>query len=185
MKKYLSTRLPAINDVVLVLALTAFVVYGRSIYIFIWKLPSWLKLLTVGEMLIVLSYSFVFSLMETIGIVLVLLIISFILPATWYRNAFTVRSVWVVLVCLGSLLVLFGLFGMLSRDLVITLPLWSAITVGLAGLAVFAAPRLRFMGTAALWLSDRTIVFLYLFIPASAVGLIVAAIRLIFLYTAR
>lgn len=180
MKKFLFARIPAINDVVLVFAFTAFLVYGRTIYVFIWKLPSWLKLLTVGEILIVLSYSFVLSLFETTAIVFALLVIGFILPAAWFRNSFVARGVWVVFVCLVSLMILFGFFGILFPNIAQILPRWSAITVGLALLAAFTAPRLRFMRAAALGISDRTIIFLYLFIPASVVGLITTAIRLMF-----
>lgn len=185
MKKFLSTRIPTINDIVLVTAFTALLVYGRAIYVFVWKFPSFLMLFTVGEISIILSYSFVFSMMETVGVILVLLIISFILPATWFRNTFAVCGIWVVFVCLGSIWILFGFYSILFRNISSVLPPWSAITVGLAGLAAFAAPRLRFMRAATLWLSDRTIIFLYLFIPASVAGLIVAAIRLIFLYNLR
>lgn len=182
MKKFLSARVPSINEIVLVFAFTAFLVYGRALYVFIWKLPSWLKLLTTGEILIVLSYSLVLSLAETAAIALALLMISFILPANWFRNSFAVRGVWIAFVCLVSLIALFGFFDILFPHIVKILWRWSAVTIGMAFLAAFIAPRVHFMRVASLWFADRTIIFLYLLIPASVIGLIVTAIRLIMVY---
>jgi hypothetical protein len=180
MKRILSNRIPAGNDILLLFAFTAFLIYGRTLFIFVWKLPSWLKLLTVNEMLPILSYSFSFNLLETAGVVLALLVIGFILPPAWFRNSFVVRGVWTVFVILVSLMILLGFLNVLMVNISNVLVWWTGATVVLAVLAAFAAPRLRLMRSAALWFAEQTIIFLFLLMPASLIGLIVVAARNIF-----
>ena len=179
-KSQLLKRIPPFNDILLVSAFTALLVYGRMLYIFTWKLPSWLKFLTVGEMLSVLSYSLSFVLLETAGIVLVLVLISFLLPQAWFRDVFVIRSVWMVAIWLVSLMVFFERLSELGLDLLVVLYLWTGITLAVALAVAFLATRVRFMRSLATWIADRAVIFLFIFVPASLIGTIVVAARNIF-----
>jgi len=180
MKKILADRIPSSGDIWLVFAFAALFVYGRMLFVFTWKIPAWLKLMTVEEILPILAYALMFSLFEAIAIVLALAVIAFILPPTWFRNSFGAIGVWVVFIYGLSLSVLFAMQAVLINNIAVILVWWTVGTVVLALLAAFAVLRLRFLRTAALWIADRAIIFLYIFVPASLACLIVVIIRNLF-----
>jgi hypothetical protein len=182
MKQDIFKRFPPFKDVLPVFAFVAFLVYGRLIYIYAWKLPSWLMFLMPGEMLSILSYALAFALLESIGITLFLLSISFILPSKWFRDVFIVRSVWLTAAWLVSLMLYFQRLSGLGLGLTILVYFytWIAVTIGIAILASFVAGRVRFIRTVTLWFAEQTIIFLFLLMPASLIGLIVVAARNIF-----
>jgi hypothetical protein len=174
-------RFPSLGEIIQAFAFTAFLVYGRMLFIFVWKLPSWLMYLTVGEIFSILSYSLFFAVLECLGLTLILAGICFILPAKWFRDAFVVRSTWLVAVWLISLMLYFARMSALGLELGLTvveyLYSWTFVTLGIAALVVYASTRIRIMRTSALWFADRTIIFLFVLIPASLVGLIVVLYR--------
>jgi hypothetical protein len=174
-------RFPSPGEMIQAFAFIAFLVVGRLLYIFAWKLPSWLMYLTVGEIFSVLSYSLFFAMLECLELTLILLAICFALPAKWFKDAFVVRSVWLMTVWLVSLMIYFARMSALGLELGLTvveyLYPWTFVTLGIAALAAFASSRVRFMRTAALWFADRTIIFLFVFVPAALVGLIVVLFR--------
>ncbi len=170
-------RFPKITDIIPVFAFTAFLVYGRMLYTFVWKLPSWLKFLTVGEILSNLSYALMHSMLETLGIVLFLLAVSFVLPSAWFRDVFVPRGVWTLSVWFVSWAIYFSRLSKVGSDFIAYLYLWTAITVVIALFAAFVAARTRWMRSAALWFADRAVIFLFIFIPASFVGALVVAVR--------
>jgi hypothetical protein len=174
-------RIPGFGEILPTFAFIAFLVYGRMLYIFAWKLPSWLMNLTMGEIFSVLSYSLVFAVLECLGLTLILLVICFVLPAKWFRDDFIVRSTWLMTVWLVSMMIYFARMSSLGLELGLTVvdyiyP-WIFVTLGMAALAGFASTRVRFMRTVAAWFADRTIIFLFIFLPASLVGLIVMVFR--------
>ncbi len=173
-------RFPKLNEILPVLAFTSFLVYGRMFYVFVWKMPSWLKFLTAEEILSGISYSLAFDLLESLSLTLLLVAISFILPSPWFRDVFVTRSTWLMTVWMVSLMIYFDRLSKLGLDFLIWLIPWTAVTLIVALLAAFFAANVRVMHRAALWIADRTIVFLFLFIPASLVGAVVVATRNIF-----
>jgi hypothetical protein len=182
MKLDILKRFPPFKDVLPVFAFTALLVYGRLVYIYAWKLPSWMMFLTIGEMLSILSYALSFALMESIGLTLILLVISFVLPLKWFRDLFIPRSVWLAVIWLVSLMLFFQrLSGSgLGLSILVEFYPWIGVTVLIALLASFAAGRIRLLKTVSMWFADQAIIFLFLFIPASLIGLVVVAVRNIF-----
>ena len=169
-------RLPKFDQILPVFAVIAFLAYGRSIYIFLFKLPAWLTFLTVGEILSVLAYGLVVNLLESLLILVCLLAICLSLPARWFRDVFVPRGTWLALAALLSILVYFRRYASLGPDYLSALPVWSLATLGLAALAAFLGGRIRFLRAAASALADRMTIFLFLFIPASLISLAVAFI---------
>ena len=55
--------------------------------------------------------------------------------------------------------------------------LWLAVTVAMVIVAVAVSARIRWMRTAATWLADQSLIFLFLLIPAALIGLAVVIIR--------
>ena len=177
----LMKRFPARDELLSVLSFIAFLVYGRMLFVFAWKLPSWLNYLTLGEIFSILSYSLAVALFESAGYVFFFALICSFLPERWFRDGFVARSAWSVMIWLGSWWIYFislagsGIEGGLS--VLSNLYLWLAVTVALALAAVFLSARVRWMRAAATWLADQTIIFLFLLIPASLIGLVVVIIR--------
>jgi hypothetical protein len=52
--------------------------------------------------------------------------------------------------------------------------------LALAVLTAFLAGRVRFLANAAAWFADRVTVFLFLFIPASLISIVVVLVRNLF-----
>ena len=174
-------RFPAFNDILQVFAFTAFLVYGRLLYVFAWKLPSFLKNLTIEEILAILAYSLMVALLETGLLTSALTAFAFLFPAKWFRDDFVTRGTWAVTVWLVSWMIYFARMQALGLELGLTMAdyiyPWIFTTLALAALAAFLFSRVRFMRAAATWFADRTQIFLVIFIPASLIGAIVAFVR--------
>jgi hypothetical protein len=166
-------RVPDTNQFLPVYGLIVMLVYGWSLYQFIWNLPSWLKFLTLGEIGSVLAYTIVTDLAESLLILMGLIIVSVILPKKWFRDDFIVRGG-------GSVLYLLILFMVIARN---TTPYEQLVSkYAIRGLIDFSFLQLmlgeiRLLRKIVSELADRSTIFLYLSIPSSALALIVVLIR--------
>lgn len=177
----LRNRLPAWADLFSVLAFTSFLVYGRMLFVFVWKVPSWLMFLTMDKILSILCYGLVFAFLESLGYVLFLALVCSLLPARWFRQDFVLRSVWTVTIWLVSWNIFFMRMSSLGLDgglqvLNYIYP-WLIVTVLLSVVFYFLSIRVRFLKNIGLWLGDRTLIFLFLLIPASLIGFVVVLVR--------
>jgi hypothetical protein len=177
MQSSLLRRLPKLDAILPVFAVIAFLAYGRSIYIFLFKLPAWLTFLTLGEILSVLAYGLVVNLLESIAILLPLLVICFILPARFFKDGFVARGTWLAVFVLGSILVYFKFYSSIGPDFIKYLYLWTGVTLALAVPVASLGGRIRCLRAAALWLADRLTVFLFLLVPASLISIVVVILR--------
>ena len=107
--------------------------------------------------------------------------IAGILPSKWLRDDFIARGAWALLVWVISWTIYFVRVQLLGLELGLTMAdyvyPWIFVTLALAALASFLSSRIRFMRTFATWLADRTLIFLFIFIPASLIGAIAVIIR--------
>ena len=83
MMTWLKRRLPHWDSILAVFAAIAFFTYGRTIYIFIFKVPAWLTFLRADEIGSALAYGLVFDLFESLAILGALLGVCLLLPSTW------------------------------------------------------------------------------------------------------
>lgn len=148
---------------------------------FVWKLPSWLYYLTMAEILSILSYSLVVAFFESAGYTALLATIAFLMPERWFRREFITRSAWAMIGWLAVLVVYFygltnqGFGGGVFRTN--TMAPWALVALSVGILLAILSPLVRPMKTSAIWLTDQAIVFLYIFLPASLVGAVVATLR--------
>ena len=142
-----------------------------------WQLPSWLLSLNVGEILSIFAYAMLDALSETLFILALALILAALLPPRFLRDDFTVRGSWIVIGLLLPLLIFFILFDKFSVVLVQYIFPWTIVTALLAASLAFLSARVSFLRSAALLLSDRLTIFLYLFVPLTVISLIAVAIR--------
>jgi hypothetical protein len=169
MKTSLLTRLPESQSILRVYAVIAVMFSGWTIIVFLRKLPSWLLTLNTGEIFTVFSYAMVVNLIESLIVLLLLLSICALLPPRLLRDQFAVRGTIASLGLIGSLitvLLLLKRFGIGGTDRL--LMGFLAIILLTAFLLAFSS-RIRFIQSAALWISDRLVVFLFILIPLFAI----------------
>jgi len=158
-------RLPNFQAALQVYAVIAVLFSGWTMTAFLRKLPSWLLTLNMGEILTVFSYAMVTNLVESLIVLLLLLTICVLIPPSILRDDFAVRGTILAIGLIGALIVFLSLNMQLNIENGVQL--WIGLFATLlfmAILLVFSA-KSRFVRSAALWLSDRLIVFLYVLIP--------------------
>ncbi len=176
----LKNRLPAFDAIVPVFAVIAFLVYGWTTVIFLWKIPSWIQFLILGEILAVFAYSMTAALLESLAILCVLLVVCLILPARWMRDVFVTRGTTAAVFMLGSIMLYMYRFSVVGYSFISSLLPWTVAGLVLTLLLTFLSARLRGVVRAAAWISDRVTVFLFLLIPISLVSLVVVIYRNLF-----
>lgn len=170
-------RFPAFDQIIPVFAVIALFTYGRSLYVFAFKVPAWLLFQSVGEILSNLAYGLVFNFLESAFLLSLLLAVSSLLPASYFKDNFIARGAWAASVFLISVWAFIKNYSAIGPDFGQYIYLWMGITLGLSVLAAFLGGRIVFLKKAALWFADRVVVLLFLFVPASALSLVALIVR--------
>jgi hypothetical protein len=173
---FLHKKIPTLREISSLYATIAFLVYGWTSMALVWKVPSWLYFLNLGEIAVTLAYILSSSLLESAILLLLFLFASLLFPASWLRNKFVVRgsiifyslTFWVALFDLSSLIQLPATQDVLA--FLIGFPLT-------AGLGLLLAERLPLLHRFVNDLSDRLTIFLYLWIPLSLAGILIIILR--------
>ncbi len=173
-------RLPKLQDSLPAYAVIVAVVFGWSILTFFWKLPSWLLFLHIRELLTVLAYTLAADLLESLLWMGGLLLVAFLLPARILTDRFLERGSSVSLVLMVSVVLFVKKYGALGPRFLLYSILWLVVTLILAALLAYLSSRVRWVGSAISWFSDRLIVFLFLLIPAGTLSLLVVIVRNLF-----
>jgi hypothetical protein len=167
-------RLPNRQAILQVYAVIAVMFSAWTITAFLWKLSAWLLILNIGEIFTVFSYSMVANLLESLTVLLLLLIVCALLPASLLRDDFVVRGTMVATGLVGSLMAFVKLqmqFGMESGMKLLIGPL---VVLLLTAILLAVPPKFhlaRFLHSAIQWISDRMLVFLYILVPLFAIVL--------------
>lgn len=155
-----------------------FLIYGWTSIAFFWKLPSWLKILNGWEIGVVVAYVLVSDLLESLVVLVVFVIAAMLLPTGWLGEDFAVRG--------SSIMYVFTFWtGIFTLNSLIVFPtrselLW--ISIGLLaslGLTVFLVKRNMFVRRLMRGVSNRSIIFLYIWMPLSLLSLLVLLVRFI------
>jgi hypothetical protein len=96
------------------------------------------------------------------------------------RDDFTVRGSWTAIGLLGSLLIFVTLFIKFSVVMMLYIIPWTVGALALAGLLAFLSSRVAFMRSVALWLSDRLMIFLYIFAALTVISFATVIARNLF-----
>jgi hypothetical protein len=160
------------KDFIPVCGVVVTLVYGWSLYRFLWVLTGWVNYLTAEEITGIFFYSLTVSLVDSSIVLFTLVGLSFLLPPKWLRDHFVFRGSFSALYIL-----IFAMYLTLN-----TIPLDQLgvqLLVALVGLVflhlvVGRFQRLRLLIEA---IADRSIVFLYIYIPLSVLGIISVIIR--------
>lgn len=96
-RSILLQRLPSRPELFRAYLLCTFPIQAWSLFVFVYKLPSYLLSLTVWQTAGVFAYIQTFTLLESSVIWLSLVGLAAILPESWYRRRFTVQTLMIML----------------------------------------------------------------------------------------
>jgi len=169
-------RIPSLTQLAPVYAVAVTMIYSWSLLRFSWRLPSFLKYSTNGEIGVIFAYLMVINLLESLVVVLVPIILSVILPQKWFYDRFVTKGVFLVSMGLGYLIYI-------AEKIVPEMPFpytlikWAPVFFLLILLLVLLLDQIKFLQRIVDDISDRFVVFLYVSIPVSAISLMVVLIR--------
>ena len=171
-------RIPPSYEILRLYAAIMFLIYGWTSVAFMWKLPSWLYFLNAWEITLVAAYILISNLLESLMVLGLFLFLSLVLPQRWLRNDLAVRGsiLMYVLTFWACVFTLNSLIGIPTRWEVFLIAIGFLASVGLSIFLVKRNAVVRYLLRA---LSNRLIIFLYVWIPLSLLGLAVVIVRLV------
>jgi hypothetical protein len=172
-------RFPSFADILPVFAVISTMYYTWSLVIFLYNLTGWLFYLHLGEIWGILAYEFITNFVESLVFLFLLLIACAILPARFLKDDFSVRGTVFSVVTIGSMMLFLNRY-VATPAIRSSLGIWMLATLVLAVAATAVSSRVRLVRLAAAWISDRVIVFLFLFIPFSIISLLYVGARFLF-----
>lgn len=172
----LRRRLPKPGQIIQVYSVVAFFVYGWEAYRFMWRLPSWLHYLTLGDLFGVFSYAMLAGLSESILILGLLLGLCLVVPGPLQNNFVSLGTA----ILLGWFCALIGfwiVYEQVTASVGEYVEIWTLGALILAGLLAWLARKSTRLASVFVSLADRTIIFLYLLLPLSALGIVIVLFR--------
>lgn len=94
----LRSRLPSWQDLWLSFSATAFLIHFWALLNYLREVPGYMNRLTSGEMMAVLAYVLAFSLLETVGAVLLITILAAFTPRRFLLDRFVPQSIILIYV---------------------------------------------------------------------------------------
>ena len=176
LKAWFQKRMPPAQQMAAVYGVIVLVVYGWTIYWYFWKLPSWLYFMTVGELVTAYAYALPVNFLESLLLFSIPFLWALLLPPLWFRDQFvaqgTALTILAALVLAKYLSVITELQA-LPPGLNWIFPL---TVVGILAI-VFLVGRIKILCKILEEIANRAVIFLYVFLPLSALALIVVFIR--------
>jgi len=173
----MKNRFPRIQDVVPVYAVISCMIYGWTLVLFFWKLPSWLHFMTLSQVFGAFSYGILTNLLESLIAIGGLLSLCALLPSRYLRDSFVDRGSTITIIALGSVMLYQYQFRAVRFDFANDIRLWFIVTVFAILLFVFLVAKIGFLKSAIMNISDRLIIFLYIFVPLSVICVLDVIIR--------
>jgi len=172
----IKNKLPRLAQVYPVYAIIVILTYGWTIYWALWKLPSWLDFLPLGQIGAIFCYLMTTNLIESLLVLVGVLIISLILPKKWFHDVFVSR---------GSVLAASALIPIMvfeynydkPADYFYKFPLYLPLIVLIAGVLAFLAGWIQIVRKAVEVFAENAVIFLFVSLPVSILSLIVVIVR--------
>jgi len=173
-----SSRLPDRLQAARVFAIIVLMLYGWMMWWFLFRFTTWRLYLDLWELAGVLAFSLTTALLESALVFCLPAALALILPRPWFRDAFVSRG---GMLAAASLLYMMFLDDRLKHEMVFpqipTSPWLLALPLAAIPLLVVAAGRIPWLRRAVESMADRATVFLYVFMPLSAVSLALLCVR--------
>ena len=178
--KPFNERLPKSKHIRNLFAVIVCLIYSWTLITSFYKLPSWLFYLNIGQVASIYAYSFVVDLVESIlftTLILFLGLIPFFILRD--KDIFQSRSVIAAVILLGSSMLRLVLFK--DNENPGAFADWQLIWWGCTFLlAIFLAaitPKIKWLKNILEGFPERAVVFLYIYLPLSALSFIVVIFR--------
>lgn len=174
---FFKRRLPAKNEMFLVLSTAAFLIFTWSVRTLFFNFPAFLLSYAVGEILVIAAYMLAFALLESLLVTLFLIVISMILPGGLFKDGFSYKA--------SFFLIAFGVVSIHMQNVMTNQPKADFLLLELGrALALWLIPVLlvRYVGVVrkvVLDILDRLTIFSYIYLPLGIVSLLVVAFRLL------
>ena len=172
----LLNRLPKRGQIISVYAVGVTILYFWAFLNAIKDLTSnWSLYLYVAEILGLFSYIMAGRFLESLLLISVLLLFSFILPQKVFADKFVVRGTILTITFLCSIIYLYQLtltFGILEN-----INKWSVFFLSFTFIFMLLGELNQFVANAVESIADRCIVFLYIYPPLSFISLIIIFTR--------
>jgi hypothetical protein len=169
-------RLPKASQIAPVYAVIVFIIYSWTTLWFFWKLPSWLSNLSIGEIFGVFAYVMATNLLESLSVLLIPVLLSLLLPKKWFYDAFAIRGTALVLLLLAYAIFLTNQIRH-EDGYPKSLLVWSIFVIFAIAFLVYVFGKIPIVCKILEFLSDRSVIFLYLSIPISVISLVVVIFR--------
>ena len=167
----LRDRFPTRNQVTLVFASIVFPLYSWTTYWVLDYLPSWLKSMTVWEIIPINAYAYTWVFLESIIILLLIFLLAMLMPAKWFEDNFVSKgSVVAWMICIFSFAAQLkntNKYDFLNEVRFEIILLVSAIII------FFLTSKYEVFHNAIVSIADRLIVFLYIYLPISVISVII------------
>jgi len=174
-------KVPDTGQIVQVFSVTLIMIYGWTTYRFIQKLPGWLYYLNFQEILSNYSYALTINFLEALLFITLILVINFLLPKKLFMDLFVAR---------GSLFAIFGLGYLIYLALAVgqskssqfpaELFNWTPGVFLVIFLSALFLPQIEIIRKIIEDFADRTVIFLYIFLPLTGLGLLLFVINNLF-----
>src|SRR5512146_992279 len=99
-------RFPRWAQIIPVFGIIMLIVYGWALLWFFWEVPSWLYFLHIGEVLVLLAYTFATNFAESLVVLCGPLLLALVLPRKWFSEVFVARGSALALAALGCFIFL-------------------------------------------------------------------------------
>lgn len=180
--KKVAAHLPEWRSLIGVYAVAVFLAYSWTLLASFWKVPSWLFYLKIGEILSVYAYAFVLNFAESLLLLLLMVLIGLLLPRRLWNDRFkTLGTLWII-VLLGSIML--RLYTNRAPEywegFVYDQGTWWGVTLLIGSVFSFAFSQVAWLRRALEGLVDRLVVFLYLYLPLTAIAMLVVFARMFF-----
>lgn len=166
-------KIPNKRQLAQVFAVASFMIYGWTTYRLIQKLPSWLYYLNIQEILANYSHTLVFNFLEVLIFTSLILLLNFLLPAKLFMEKFVARGSLFSIFSLGYLIYLALAIGD-SKSLQFPMELFDWVPWVFLAILLLAIllPWIKLVQKMMEELADRAVVFLYILLPLTGLGIL-------------
>jgi hypothetical protein len=167
----LKERFPPREQIMLVFASIAFPQYTWTTFWVLDYLPSWLKSMTFWETIPINAYAYAWVFLESLVILFILLMLAISMPEKWFRRNFVSKSslaVWLIFMfSFATQLKNTNKFDFMAGIKPEIILLVSAL------ISFFLLSKSQKFHDIIISITDRLTVFLYIYIPISAISTII------------
>jgi len=177
----LRARLPSRQQVFPVFSVIVFVVFSWTLIREFFQVPSWMKYMNLGDILVITAYVLAFALFESLLILGFLSLLSLIFPVKIFRDNFITQACTLVLAAsIGAVVLQENIdlvYHLKIRELIFYPLVMLLGVVILVFVLAFVFDRLSAITRLITTIADRMTIFSFLYVPLGLIALVVVIIR--------